>query len=467
MTRFLLLFLLSFSFSFAKDDCPEELNLAEKLNDHVAASVTGFKHRGYISPEELRTLSSKEIGERIVERIAAQCDDVRGGATGKTMGEESDIMMFVPSGVLEGIEQYGFQNQHVTRTTNGCNCREDRYRAEGELSGILVGYGPKAKEVLPKYSALSINKSGRLEGGGDASSYGDTIFMFKDDVKKRTTWTEIDSLMTKPFRGSRVVNGLSFQDKDDDPVKCKWGYCEAQIWGSLDLSDVDYVMIAPGAEVPEVLKRNKIPVYYRVSAEGENTGGFKKGELAYKGDPSRKIASIDEQSFTPSESTNPVTERIENHKKLSKSSNKDLIEKYDQSADKELKREIVGELILRTDSSVKDFLLSNLPKSDDGLLTSQILTGLSPFGSDKKVREAFSEILKKIEASGGDVIVERTILAIVADTPGFKDDKALLNALEEKAKKDEKFRIWYNRFFRHQSLCPRKGHPDFLPASSW
>lgn len=464
MTRFLLLFLLTFSFAFAKDDCPEELNLADKLTDHVGTSVTGFKHRGYISPEELRTLSSKEIGERIVERIAAQCDHVRGGATGKTMGAESDIMMFVPSGVLEGIEQYGFQNQHVTRTTNGCDCREERYAAEAELSGLMVGYGPKAKEVLPKYTALSINKKGKLDGGGDASSYGDTIFMFKDAVKKRTTWTIKDSLMTSPYRGSRVVNSLGFKDKKDDPMKCDWGYCEAQIWGSLDLSDVDYVMIKPGAEVPEVLKRNKIPVYYREEANGKNTGGFVKGELAFAGSPSRKIASIDETTFTPSESTNTVTARIEEHKRLGKSSSQDLVKKFNESKDWELKREIVGELILRDDKSLKTFLMDNLPKSEDGLLTSQILTGLSSFGSDKAVREAFKAVLAN---SGGDKIVERTLLAIVADTPGFKDDEELLKALEEKSKSDNGFRIWYNRFFRHQSLCPREGHPDFQATSAW
>lgn len=464
MTRFLLLFLLTFSFAFAKDDCPEELNLADKLTDHVGTSVTGFKHRGYISPEELRTLSSKEIGERIVERIAAQCDHVRGGATGKTMGEESDIMMFVPSGVLEGIEQYGFQNQHVTRTTKGCNCREDRYAAEAELSGLMVGYGPKAKEVLPKYSALSINKKGKLDGGGDASNYGDTIFMFKEDVKKRTTWTIKDSLATAPYRGSRVVNSLGFKDKGDDPMKCEWLYCEAQIWGGLDLSDVDYVMIKPGAEVPEVLKRNNIPVYYREDAKGKNTGGFVKGDLAFAGNPSRKIASIDEVSFTPSESTNMVTSRIEEHKKLGKSSVQDLMAKFNESNDSELKREVMGELILRDDKSLKTFLMDNLPKSEDGLLTSQILTGLSSFGSDKAVRDAFKEVLA---SSGGDKIVERTLLAIVADTPGFKDDEELIKALEEKSKSVESFRIWYNRFFRHQSLCPREGHPDFIPTSDW
>lgn len=465
MTKFLLLFLLSISYGFSKDDCPEELNLADKLTDHVSTSVTGFKHRGYISPEELRTLSSKEIGEKIVERIAAQCDHVRGGETGKTMGEESDIMMFVPAGVIEGIEQYGFQNQHVTRTTNGCDCREDRYKAEGDLSGIMIGYGPKAKEVLPKYTALSVNKKG-ISYGGNASQYGDTIFMFKETVKKRTTWTEQDSLMNTPYRGSKVVNTLGFKDKADEPMKCNGGYCEAQIWGSLDLSDVDYVMIMPGAEIPEVLKRNNIPVYYRVDANGENTGGFKKGEVAFSGSPSRAIASIDEVTFKPAPSTNTVTARIEEHKKLGKLSSTKLMDNFNSSSDEEQKREIMGELILRKDSSVKPFLMETLTKSDDGLLKAQILTGLSPFGKDKSVRKAFKTIITQESDYGSDEIVDRTILAIVADTAGFKDDDKLLKALEEKAKSDTNFRVWYNRFFRHQSLCPREGHPDFQ-TSGW
>lgn len=463
MNKLLLLFLLSFSLVSAKDDCPEELNLADKLTDHVSASVTGFQHRGYISPEELRTLSSREIGERIVDRISTQCDLVRGGATGKTMGEESDIMMFVPSGVLEGVEQYGFQNQHVTRTTKGCNCREDRYESEMDFTGLLTGYGPKAKEVLPKYSALSINKTGKISGG-DASSYGDTIFIFNEDVKKRTTWTRQDSLGAGAFRGSKVTSGLNFRDKEADPIQCMGGYCEAQIWGGLDLSDVAYVMIKPGTEVPEVLKRNQIPVYYRESSNGENTGGFKKGEVAFTGSPSRKIASIDEMSFRPSETSNVVTERIEEHKKLGKLSSTDLMKKFTETPDTELKREVMGELILRTDASVKPFLLKSLSGVGDQLLTSQILTGLSPYGSDKEVREAFKTALKM---SSYQKIVDRTILAIVADTPGFKEDKDLLDALKNKANTDKAFRIWYNRLLRHQSLCPREGHPDFQPTSDW
>ena len=162
MNKFIFLIFLSLlTSSYAQAFCfsgVDELETISKLNDDVGSVLTAsspLERNSYITPNEYRLFSSREIATKIVNKINLACDEKRGDKEGPTIGDKSDIMMYVPSGVIDSISKFGFQNQHVTRTTNGCNCREQRYNQEIKLSGTIHGYGSKAKDVLPKYSALN------------------------------------------------------------------------------------------------------------------------------------------------------------------------------------------------------------------------------------------------------------------------------------------------------------------------
>lgn len=460
--HFVLTFLMISSASFAQEvDCPPDKDPAKALKEKMVAPSPEFKHRGYISLDEMNEKSSRELAELLVKRIHRECDEVRGAKEGKALEEDSDIMMFVPSGALDGIEKFGFQNQHVTRTTRGADTREGRYQSEIEFPGMILGYSPKTKELLPKYAALDVKKKENIGYVMSPDGYGDVVMVFKPSVKNRTTWTFTDSLGATPFHGSKVTNTLKFKDKETPAFKCE-AYCESQIWGSLDFSDVEYAMIKPGAEVPEALKRSGIEVYR--TAPSESSVRIKKGELVLAGDSS-KLTPVEKSDLTKGE--NAVVNKIIDNKLFPKMKSSELLNLYSETYDPEAQRVLLGQAVLAKSPESKKFLLDVMTAAEDPISRSQILLGLSAHGDDKDVRKMFLKFLEsKINpkpstydsgymgfgmSSGADLL---TALAIVADTDGFKDDKELKAILEELVKSNPGLKVWYDRLVLNESLCP-------------
>lgn len=383
-----LLLILNLSSAFAKKakekDCVDPVpgglgDVASKVAT-LAERQAPLSKRSYITPEEYRKFTSREIGEKLIQKIHQACDEQRGEKTGPTIGDQSDIMMYVPSGVLDSVAKYGFQNQHITRTTKGCNCREMRWSQENILSGTLHSYSSKAKDVLPKYSALNVRNKDFFSyaGSGSANEYGDVIFVFKEDVKKRSSWTRTDSLGASPFRGSNVVSTFGFKEKQPANFKCA-GYCETQIWGELDLSDVEYAIVNTNT-VPEALKKSGIATYLKENAESST--GVKKGTLLIAGNPS--LAKRPPLGIVAP--TSAVEKRVWEHQKISKLSFLDLKTKYEKETDQESKWEILGEIVLRKGLAVKEFLMSPaILNIYDDIPKRQIYVGLSQFHDDKKV----------------------------------------------------------------------------------
>lgn len=424
-----LLLILNLSSAFAKKakekDCVDPIpgglgDVASKVAT-LAERQAPLSKRSYITPEEYRKFTSRELAEKLMQKIHLGCDEQRGEKTGPTIGDQSDIMMYVPSGVLDSVAKYGFQNQHVTRTSKGCNCRENRWGQENILSGTLHSYGSKAKDVLPKYSALNVrNKEFYYSAGsGAASEYGDVIFVFKEEVKKRSSWTQADSLGAGPFRGSPLVNTFGFKEKQPAKFKCG-GYCETQIWGELDLSDVAYAIVNT-INVPEALKKNGIATYLKEKAESST--GIKKGTLLIAGNPSlTKRPPLD--TVAP---TSAVEKRVWEHQKISKLSFIDLKTKYEKETDQESKWEILGEIILKKDPAVKEFLMGpKILNIYDSIQRNQIYVGLSQFHNDKKVVDfLFSQLEKNRDVE---------LIKILTDDP-FKKNKELQDKIDAYLKK--------------------------------
>lgn len=482
--KLLLLSFLIVSFAIAQEEKCDEKDLATKLQEKIELPPGEFKHRGYVSPDEFNKLSSREIAELLIKRNHRECDEIRGAKEGVALEEESDIMMYVPSAAFAAIEKYGFHNQHVTRTTSGANTREGRYNSEVQFPGMILGYNSKTKDLLPKYAALNIQKDSAGYTKGSADYYGDVIIVFKPDVKKRTTWTNRDSLGTVPFRGSVVTNTLKFKDKKEDPVEC-WGYCEAQVWGDLDLSDVEYAMIGPGGSVPPELSKNGISTYY-TKDKADTTMGIEKGDLALAGEANKVPKSlsgvVDEKTWKEAKGKSDVVDRVLEHKLIPTMKVSELTDFYQQTFDLESKREILGQIALTKNDETKKFLMNGMGFVSDSISRSQIMLGLSSYGDDPKVRTIFLNLLKSKAnkvvnpmqaytfgvAMTADDIDLLTALAIIADTDGYKDDASLKEALEYiyKNSKDNNFNTWYKRLILKESLCSEEATAK-EKASPW
>lgn len=451
------LFLLNTGFAQELDCDPKQPNLLEK----ITVPNPEFKHRAYISPDEFLKYSSRELAEKLIQRMHRECDEERGSTEGVPLDVDSDIMMFVPSGALSAIEKYGFQNQHVTRTTSGANSRDMRYAAEIEFPGMILGYSPKSKDVLPKYAALNVRREENAGSGSPAWTYGDTVVVFKDEIKRRTSWTPTDSLGYFGLDFSKITSSLKYKDRPENKFQCQ-SYCEAQIWGDIGFSDIEYVLIQPGAKVPEEFKRSGITVYY--TKPSNSSVRLEKGEVAYAGD---KNLQGQTQAIDLQKGENKVTNRVIDQKIIPTLKHKELIDLYKNNFDTESKRVLLGQIALENTPATKKFLMDSLSSVEDQISRSQILLGLSRYGHDPQVRNLFKAYLQSKIPEGstnnypytmgayGPGVDVLTSMAIIADTEGFKDDKELRDTLDKVVKEDPFYKSWYDRLFLKTPLCPK------------
>ncbi|MFI5347582.1 MAG: hypothetical protein ACHQ51_14500 [Elusimicrobiota bacterium] len=246
-----------------------------------------FEHRAYISPDEIRHSDTRSLAERLVRRIHEECDLAGAADTGeRRLGGDFDIIMMVPSDVIGSIRARGFLNQHQTRTTKGIRRLPARFAAEQELAMMRLPYDRKGRELLPKYAILNVRKAG-MGAFFLPERYGRVAIVFKNEVAARATWTYADSLDYSRKTGRFLDGGESnplltrtagYPGNKADRNQCG-NYCEAQIWGRLDWSDVDYVMVSTAQPVNADVLAAGVPVYrYAASANPGQTAQFVRGE---------------------------------------------------------------------------------------------------------------------------------------------------------------------------------------------
>lgn len=200
----------------------------------------------FLSPAEVRLHDSRALGRLVAQRLRKQCDEVHGQA-GKGFSDKAVVLMLLPHQHVASVIQSGFLNQHVTNVTGGYHGPFYRYGAEQGISHLRLPYSQKAKTVLPKYALFNIKAPGY--GSFDLPTwYGEVLFVFKRAVLERTTWTADDSLMFNYGIDDGFYPAKSAYFESKEPFKCLI-YCEAQVWGEVDLSDVAYAMI--DEETPE------------------------------------------------------------------------------------------------------------------------------------------------------------------------------------------------------------------------
>ncbi|OGR02111.1 MAG: hypothetical protein A2284_11800 [Deltaproteobacteria bacterium RIFOXYA12_FULL_61_11] len=203
---------------------------------------------------------------------------------------------------FSGYVTRGFLNLHQTGSTGGLDKPEVRALLEDDLALLRLEeeYNPdpsnRVHELRPKYLVLDL--TGEVVVGGrrhDAAHYGNLVFVFKEQVKQRATWTYRDSLDLVQAHFQPTIQ-LSFGVWTFDEEKYRTGvleeyyrlclagtfedallrarpypqgYLEAQVWGPLELSDVNHVLVLE-AELPAfsesqafqyLTERLGIPVY--------------------------------------------------------------------------------------------------------------------------------------------------------------------------------------------------------------
>lgn len=249
-----------------------------------------LKHRFHVAPDEIRALDTRTLGEMLVQRLHRECDLAGSpAAEGSPVGDDSEIVMMVPSETVASIVTHGFLNQHETLTTQGVYTIPARFEAEQELAMIRLPYSHKAKELLPKY-ALLIARRPDFGVFPLPTRYGSVAVVFKKKVMKRATWTYADSSDFHFQAGRFNIGGVAnpvlthtrlYRRKPGDTNKCG-NYCEAQIWGKLTFEDVDYLMIRDTEPIPASLLESGLRVY-RYSSPVNASAPYVRGELVTSG----------------------------------------------------------------------------------------------------------------------------------------------------------------------------------------
>jgi hypothetical protein len=238
------------------------------LSGTPALAAAPASARLAVTPEDIRTTPTTILAERLVDRLRRECDEAGAPGTGAAPAEGARLVMMVPEAVMASIARFGFLNQHETLTTGGFDKLEERFEAEQELAMARLPYDLHGRELLPKYAFLDAPDRG-LGRFLLPRRYGEVAVVFKKSVNARATWTYADTLdfsrragrFDRGGEGNPVLaRTFSYRRKPGDHNRCV-NYCEAQIWGELNLGDVEYLMIPPGAKVPAGAATARLPVY--------------------------------------------------------------------------------------------------------------------------------------------------------------------------------------------------------------
>lgn len=385
-----------------------------------------------VTPEEIRTTPTRELAERLVARVRRECDEAEGGGSGPAPAAGARLVMMVPLDKFPSIARFGFLNEHLTRTA-GFDRLAERFEAEQELALARLPYDLHGRELLPKHALLDAPDRG-LGRFLLPKRYGEVAVVFKKDVAKRATWTYADSLDFS--RRSRDRGGdadpvlprtFSYRRKRKDANRCV-SYCEAQIWGELNLGDVDYLMIPKGAKVPAGAATARLKVYrYSVpkstSAAGapERTAVYVRGaEVRVSTAPESLPASADYRAM-------PDLQGLRASFEEARLTDEEAVKRLAASKDADERLRLTGALAARVKKPVVlDALERELKAAEPGV-RAQALYGLSEAPWDRFKPFLLSALRDP------DRTVRVEAIALAADRRGDADVDAALAALKADA----------------------------------
>jgi hypothetical protein len=347
----------------------------------------GFKRRLYLAPEEIRSADSRTLAARLVERLRRECSPPASAAeTGGPVGDDAELIMMIPASAVASILSDGFRNRHETLTTGGQDRGTDRFEAEQELAMARLPYDARGRELLPKYALLNVLRSG-FGAFALPARYGTVAVVFKKEVMSRATWTYADSLdhslsagrWTRDKRANPVLARTLLEPRAvGDPRACV-NYCEAQIWGGLGWSDVEYAMVRGTEPVPAALLASGAPVY-RYTVSTEPAAAFAPWQTAQFERGKRVMAMPGALAPTGTDvsSASAAGENLRRGLADAALDDASLIARIDVSSAADAERlRLIGELAVRLKTAPVARALSGLLRSSDETTRALALYGLS------------------------------------------------------------------------------------------
>jgi hypothetical protein len=219
--------------------------------------------------------------------------------------DNSEIVSFFPAKFALDVVRHGQLNYHQTGNTLGTQLDFWRAVCEETMIGLRLSpvYKPSSSDrsnfLRPKYGLVNFLSYANIPVDPQSIlRYGEVIVVYRDEVKWRTTYTYGDSMDALVWRTSveepeLLINGLA--DYATPKSACSQTlYVEAQIWGPLDVTDVQEFRIPSDKKlIAQELKTAGLPIftYDRLALEKRSDLadasylGLKALECVYAGDP--------------------------------------------------------------------------------------------------------------------------------------------------------------------------------------
>ncbi len=237
----------------------------------------------------LKIFDSRTIAENIVFRIYSHySDQMPDGEKLKIPSEDFELFTFFKGQDSKAISEYGFQNihengKHGLWTPNVPMKQEARVELEGKFARLSFLELSK-KQILPKYGILQINTDVHLGYRATAKGYGEIGAKLKSSVLKRTTWTSSDS-------GSSIARDIQTFYTNEQVIDTTYApaYIEIQVWGALDASDIEYLVVPENytVELIESLKSFGLPIRSYQISKFNGREQVTALEYLYEGDSTR------------------------------------------------------------------------------------------------------------------------------------------------------------------------------------
>lgn len=246
-------------------------------------------------------------------------------------------------------------------------------------------YDLHGRELLPKYAFLDAPDRG-LGRFLLPTRYGEVAVVFKKEVSQRATWTYADTL-DHSRRAGRYDRGgdanpalahtFSYRRKPGDRQRCV-NYCEAQIWGELNLGDVEYLMIPPGARVPAGAATARLPVYRYTVPVSTAADGAPARTLVYLRGAKVRVSQAPERLPTSAEyRAMPELQGLRGSFEEARASDEDAAGRLAASKDPDERLRLTGVLAARVKLAPVRDALRQAFRSDDPAVRALALYGLS------------------------------------------------------------------------------------------
>lgn len=231
-------------------------------------------------------VGTEEIAQALIQTTKAGNVNYTGFVPNSKV-TDLQVVMRVHLRDLENIEKFGFMNQFQSKKSSGSFDHDFRTSTESamvELSEIPM----EPKALRPKYGTIHMDLVGETPNSYSTTSYGEVVFVFGRHILPRTTWSASDSLGS-PHNVYPVSATQHLQAAFSS-------YPEAQIWGDLDLSDVEMIVIDENArkfkgDIIQFAKRNRIDVYTTRGEVGETNAVLRSPKISLLHEFSSKTIS--------------------------------------------------------------------------------------------------------------------------------------------------------------------------------